>query len=659
MSESEEMTTVLNALTKILESQHQQSISRDEQLTSILATQKLLTDKIEHLTSTSPKKPTNASPPPRLQSNCSLREFMNWKTKFLDYSLLNNVDKLEVNEQKAVFRALLDDEWLRITQFVLQTKLDDDSTSTDDVITEMQAYLRSQRNVVLDRKEFYSRNQQNGESFDDYYMVLQEISAFCDFCQQCIEDQYRDRIITGISDEETVRELLTQDKLTLEKAIAICRARENANKDNEALQSSENNSGVISKISSYRKEKAQSSRPRPKVYSCSFCGNEWHDKLENCPARGKKCNKCGELNHFANSRKCVNAESYSSPNNKNTEKISSPRYRKLYTLTINDITAKQYKQGRKSPKVKITAMYQGRKVEIPATPDTGAEISVIPPSEATRLGANISKLKPSNDKLYAANNKELTCLGTFSAELQLGDKVITVELYVVKEIHMFLLSWYHAIDLDILPPCFPQQINNIKQKSSTEKRKPPVIPEKYTPTPEEREKHLELIREAFPSVFDTSSTLKSMKGEPMRIPLNDDAVPFSLSTARNIPYGWRDKVKNKLEQMVENGIISEVTEPTQWCHPIVIQPKKDSEDIRLCVDLTKLNRHVKPATAYDKISSIPRGENYKTVLDAKTGYWQIKIADEDQHLTTFITPYGRYKFLRAPMGLISSGDEYT
>ena len=115
------MTTVLNALTKILQSQQKQSTDRDEQLTSMLATQKQLTEQIAHITTSSPKKPTSASPPPRLQSNCSLREFTNWKTKFRDYSLLNSVDKLKVKEQKAVFRALLDDdEWLRIIQFVLQ-----------------------------------------------------------------------------------------------------------------------------------------------------------------------------------------------------------------------------------------------------------------------------------------------------------------------------------------------------------------------------------------------------------------------------------------------------------------------------------------------------------------------------------------------------------
>lgn len=46
-------------------------------------------------------------------------------------------------------------------------------------------------------------------------------------------------------------------------------------------------------------------------------------------------------------------------------------------------------------------------------------------------------------------------------------------------------------------------------------------------------------------------------------------------------------------------------------------------------------------------------------MDAKMGYFQIKIAEEDQDLTCFITPWGRYKFRRAVMGLVSSGDEYN
>ena len=189
MGDNAEINNVLAALTQILQNQQTQSENRDQQINEVIESQRQLTERIAALTTgATPKKPTNATPAPRLSHNCSLREFSNWKIKLDDYILLNNVNKLQLIEQKAVFRSLLDDEWLRIIQFVIDTKIDEDS-DIKSIVEAMQTYLRSQRNVVLDRKSFYSRNQHPGEKFDDYYMALQDIADFCDFCQTCIEDQ--------------------------------------------------------------------------------------------------------------------------------------------------------------------------------------------------------------------------------------------------------------------------------------------------------------------------------------------------------------------------------------------------------------------------------------------------------------------------------------
>ena len=45
-----------------------------------------------------------------------------------------------------------------------------------------------------------------------------------------------------------------------------------------------------------------------------------------------------------------------------------------------------------------------------------------------------------------------------------------------------------------------------------------------------------------------------------------------------------------------------------------------------------------------------------SILDAKTTFWQIPLDEQSSLLTTFITPNGRYKFLRMPYG-ITSGSE--
>ena len=47
-----------------------------------------------------------------------------------------------------------------------------------------------------------------------------------------------------------------------------------------------------------------------------------------------------------------------------------------------------------------------------------------------------------------------------------------------------------------------------------------------------------------------------------------------------------------------------------------------------------------------------------TKLDARSGYCNIKLTDSSSYLTTFNTPFGRYRYLRLPFGLKSSQDEF-
>ena len=48
-----------------------------------------------------------------------------------------------------------------------------------------------------------------------------------------------------------------------------------------------------------------------------------------------------------------------------------------------------------------------------------------------------------------------------------------------------------------------------------------------------------------------------------------------------------------------------------------------------------------------------------TCTDAWNGYHAIPIKEEDRHKTTFLTEHGRYRYCRAPMGFLASGDAYT
>ena len=50
---------------------------------------------------------------------------------------------------------------------------------------------------------------------------------------------------------------------------------------------------------------------------------------------------------------------------------------------------------------------------------------------------------------------------------------------------------------------------------------------------------------------------------------------------------------------------------------------------------------------------------WKTVTDAWNGYHSAPLRESDHHLTTFITPFGRWRYRRAPQGFLSSGDGYN
>ena len=120
-----------------------------------------------------------------------------------------------------------------------------------------------------------------------------------------------------------------------------------------------------------------------------------------------------------------------------------------------------------------------------------------------------------------------------------------------------------------------------------------------------------------------------------------------------------EKVQAELQHMVQLGGIQPISEPTEWCSPMVIVPKKNG-GVRICVDYTKLNRSIQrerfQLPLADEVFGKLKGAQFFTTLDAAAGFWQIPLAGESSALTALITPFGRYRFTRLPFGL-SSGPE--
>ena len=111
--------------------------------------------------------------------------------------------------------------------------------------------------------------------------------------------------------------------------------------------------------------------------------------------------------------------------------------------------------------------------------------------------------------------------------------------------------------------------------------------------------------------------------------------------------------------MTEQNIIFRIEEPTDWVSSLTCVTKRDGS-VRVCLDPRQLNKAlIRPyhqAQTVEELNHKFANANFFSKLDAKAGYWSIKLDVESQKLTTFQTPFGRYRYLRLPFGLSVSQD---
>ena len=88
-------------------------------------------------------------------------------------------------------------------------------------------------------------------------------------------------------------------------------------------------------------------------------------------------------------------------------------------------------------------------------------------------------------------------------------------------------------------------------------------------------------------VFGTGGLVKT---DPVKIHLNEDAKPYALITARRVPFPLL-KVGEELKRLERHGIITRVTEPSDWCSGMV--PVRKEESVRVTIDYKRLNASVK------------------------------------------------------------------
>lgn len=120
----------------------------------------------------------------------------------------------------------------------------------------------------------------------------------------------------------------------------------------------------------------------------------------------------------------------------------------------------------------------------------------------------------------------------------------------------------------------------------------------------------------------------------------------------------RDKVEVEVMRLEKAGIIEKVDSATDWISPVVISPKKNSKEIKMCVDMVEPNRKIKRTRhivpTVEELRHDLNGDKIFSKLDLANGFHQLKLDEESRNITTFSTHLGQRGYCRLNFGTNSA-----
>ena len=377
--------------------------------------------------------------------------------------------------------------------------------------------------------------------------------------------------------------------------------------------------------------------------------------------------------------------------------IRSPPEHPICSLSVS-VSSSGYKANGLRP----PSPYKRRDAELSALADTGCQAVCMGRAQLQSLGLSVKDLLEPVLNLKAANSTGIKVLGAIFLHISGTDRRGIVWethqiCYVAEGLNQMLLSKQACEELGMISPSFPavgcHSTNNqvtvkVGEIDATEliqsefdltpcspdeegtykcpKREPKPPPPEFPSGKTAAELREIIIKHYSSYAFNrfTRQKLPMMKGDPLPIPANAEVRPTVFNKHVPVPRHWEDKVFKDLQRDVALSVIEPVpmNTPVTWCARMIIIPKQSGEP-RRTVDLQGLNkasvRQTHPLNSPFKLASdVPAGK-IKSVLDVWNSFHSVPVREEDKHKLTFITPWGRFRYLVAPQGYLASGDGYT
>ena len=451
-----------------------------------------------------------------------------------------------------------------------------ESATFEATVKVLDDYFVPKANVPFERHLFRQIVQESEETVDQFVCRLRQRAINCEFGEN-ENDYIRDQVIDRCYSSKLRRKFLEKEgALTLDDLLRIARSQEAVDRQLKQYGTDQVNNQLSDQVNAVG-DKSDGNTRSGKGKKCFSCDQEGHFSGDRkCPARDCACRMCGVIGHLK--VKCPRARQRggggsSSRGDKGGRGDDGGRRN---TGRRRGDGGGRRGRGRGRPQetnLVADGNHSGEATRpVQHSPEFAFTVEQLTGHERksndliTLKGINCESRKSARELFAYGGTEPLPTLGTFTADVSLtGNKGgCRADFVVVKGDGRTLLGRETAEILNLLH-IGPFQANNVVSGGLES-----------------------CIREKYKALFTGVGLLK---GNELKLHIDESVKPVA-QPVRRIPFGLREKVDKKLDQLLELDIIEEVPDgPSRWISPLVVVPKGDG-DIRVCVDMRRANEAI-------------------------------------------------------------------